>query len=142
MEKITKKSPKLRTVTTVEETGEYYEYHVYVTEDGEEFDDIHDAQTHENRIRLGKIKHLDNLSLSMPDAYRWWKAETEEELEFLKQMLPEPWNDVTGIETLKVGEWFTVNIMDGGDYRGEEEYITLSEIKRRWKRFIENIENA
>jgi len=111
-------------------TGNYEEIKRYVTKDGEEFTSEKDALKHEDYLKIKTIKKHD---FEVMDGYWWWYlATTEEELTFLKRFLPDSFCDPHGIDTLKVGEWFAMYRADGGDYRGYEYYITLSDWKKNY----------
>jgi hypothetical protein len=130
MEKITKE--RARRILIEDGTEEYF---IYKTSDGIEFDLEIDAQRHEKEIKFENIKKFED---NIPTTRCWYKAKNEEELEILKDILGfySTYDEVHIRGELRVGEWFEAHHFDGGDYKGDNYFITLEEYKKCIDEFL------
>ena len=112
-------------------TGKFYDVITYETEDGQTFPNKASAVYHESELHYNAIQRTD---IDIPEfGWQWYKAKNEEELVFLKKYLHDDYDAVHGIERIKVGEWFSFNHEDGGDYRGVDYFYTLQDFKQFFK---------
>ena len=125
MEKITHQR---KTYKSIEDGTE--EYYTYRTSDGKEFTSEAIADQHERDMRFDSIQRIED---GIPETYgRWYKARNEEELEILKSRLGfyDTYDRLHVTGDLKIGEWFEAHHWDGGDYKGDNYFITLTEYKK------------
>jgi|WetSurSiteA1Bulk_404760.scaffolds.fasta_scaffold01794_8 hypothetical protein len=100
----------------------------YQAEDGKIFDKKDEAENHDFKLKFDKIEHIgDNVISEL--GYDWYRAKNEDELALIKERLVWSYSYVHGLENIKVGEWFNYRIDNGGDYRDNIYFTTLSEFE-------------
>ena len=137
MKKVVEKQKKYKSI----EDG-YLEKVKFVTEDGKEFTSEKDAEKYESQLEEDKkfnaIKSCNSRGYDFPDidVYNWYKPETEDELNIIKNKfgVGKHYHYVSG--ELKVGEWISCEYNDGGDYHDTYDIYTLTYLKEEIKTYF------
>jgi hypothetical protein len=126
----------------------YEEDIIYVTADGQKFNNEKDAINHERQIEYLKkwdaVKKKNSgleVSSDIDDAFY---ASNEEELDIIKEEIGVGNgydyvyvnNLLKNEKELRVGEWIFHHYLDGGDYRGAHNIFTFSFLKEQFESFI------
>jgi hypothetical protein len=128
-----------RTIQTYKSTPITRNISVYIARNGREFETEKKCLDYEKQLdyqdKFDKIKKVVILDDSF-FADTWFYAGDEEELEMIKRHFDymDSYNNVkvNGLSKkngdLKVGDWIAMEYSDGGDYRGDRYFYTLSYI--------------
>jgi hypothetical protein len=121
------------------QSDEFENVTTYETFDGKMFDSKDDAEHHETKLKFSKLRE-ESLQYDFPDVSgSWYKANTEADLQFLKDYFVSPYDISHGMDTIKVGEWFCVSVDYGGDCKDSITFITKSNFKALVKDLLDHL---